>query len=488
MPEITPLPEAPPTEVEHHFQWEHKHPVPAASRVPTWQKLAYGLGGLSDFFYLNVVNALAIPIFTVALRMDPILVGIAMAVPKIIGALTDPIVGSVSDNTRSRWGRRRGFILTGAILGGILLPLVWTPPVPSQSGMFLYLCLLLGVFAMGYSVFSVPYTALGLELTTDYDERTRVLAWRACVQTLGTLAGAWFYWFCLRPVFPNEVVGARWLSIIAGFVVIGGALVTVIGCKEHTREISSQPKIPLKSALKLTLRNRPFLLLQSAMLILALGVGCEGYIGNYVHIYYTCQGNKDMASLIGGFGGSIAVFASLAAVPIGLLLSTHLGKREAAICGLLISLVGICLLPFTLVPESPYHVVISWVIIAFGLPVTSLMFGSMMADICDEDELATGMRREGSYVAVAGFVGKLAAVTTLLLGGWLPHLAGYIDPSLLPSLPQLQTMRTMLIVIQIAGVLCALGVLWFYPITRERSAETRLLLDQRKSEGIGNPS
>jgi len=465
---------------DEHFHWAQRLPVPENEQVSRSRKLAYGLGGLSDFFYLNVVTALAVPIYTVALKMDPMLIGIALALPKIIGAITDPIVGAVSDNTRSKWGRRRGFILIGAILGGILLPFAWMPPVASQTGMFVYLCIFLGVFAIGHSIFSVPYGALGLELSTNYDERTRVLAWRAYVQTIGTLAAAWFYWFCLRPGFGNEVVGARWLSVIAGIVIIGGAVATVLGCRERTQQIVSQPKMPLKPALKQTLRNRPFLLLLSTTLIITLGTGCEGLIGNYVHIYYTCQGDKNMASLISGIGGSLTVFAALASVPLGIFLSTRFGKREAAICGLLIALVAISILPFTLVPENPYRIIVSWVIMALGMPCASLMFGSMMADVCDEDEASTGMRREGSYVSVGAFFGKMATVVTLLIGGWLPYLAGFTDPSKVPTLPQLQTMRAMLIGIQLMALICAIVVLWYYPISRKHSAETRRILDARK--------
>ncbi len=472
---------------DEHFHWEKKHTVPENEHVPRLRKLAYGFGGLSDFFYLNVVSALAVPIYTVALKMDPMLIGIALALPKIIGAITDPVVGGISDNTRSKWGRRRGFILMGAILGGILLPFAWMPPVPSQTGMFVYLCVFLGVFAIGNSVFSVPYGALGLELSTHYDERTRVLAWRAYIQTIGTLAAAWFYWFCLRPVFGNEVIGARWLSVLAGIVIIGGAVATVLGCRERTQQVVSQPKMPLMPALKQTLRNRPFLLLLSTTLIITLGTGCEGLIGTYVHIYYTCQGDKNTASLISGFGGSLTVFAALASVPLGIFLSTRFGKREAAICGLLIALVSISILPFTLVPENPYRIIVSWVIMAFGMPCASLMFGSMMADVCDEDEVSTGLRREGSYVSVGAFFGKIATVVTLLLGGWLPHLAGFTDPSRIPTLPQLQTMRAMLIGIQLFALIAAIAVLWYYPISRKRSAETRRLLDERKTIKAKSP-
>src|SRR5258705_8733764 len=104
---------------------------------------------------------------------------------------------------------------------------------------------ILSLYAAATSVFSVPYGALGIQLTTNYDERTRVMAWRGYVQTAGTFGSAWFYWFCLLPVFGNEVVGARWLGIIVGVVMLAGAVATVVACREKTEPMPSKPKISL---------------------------------------------------------------------------------------------------------------------------------------------------------------------------------------------------------------------------------------------------
>jgi glycoside/pentoside/hexuronide:cation symporter, GPH family len=465
----------------------HLHPsqpAPASERVQVWRKAAYGTGGLTDFLFPNTVNALAIPIYSIALGMDPLLLGIALAVPRVMGAISDPLAGAVSDNARTRWGRRRPFILCGAVIGALILPLIWMPPAATQVGRFIYLLLILSIYAAAFSIFSVPYGALGIQLTSNYDERTRVMAWRGYMQTAGTFGSAWFYWFCLLPIFGNEVVGARWLGVIVGLVMLAGALATVVACREKTETIAKQPKIALGAALGFTLSNRPFLLLQSVTVILVLGLGCETVIGSYVHIYYTCQGSKTFASYITGIGGTLTIFSTLAALPFGLWLSTHTGKRHGALVGLGIALIGVCLMPFLLVPAQPYLIMIEWVILAFGIPCANLMFSSMTADICDEDELVTGLRREGAYVAVGGFFGKVAQVGTLLLAGALPRMAGYLDTSLPPQLSELKVMRAMLIGIQFVAILIAIIIIWFYPLTRSKSEATRRLLDERKRSMI----
>jgi GPH family glycoside/pentoside/hexuronide:cation symporter len=469
-----------PPSVGPTFHLHPPHPAPASERVPVWRKAAYGSGGLTDFLFPNIVNALAVPIYSIALKMDPLLLAIALAVPRVVGAILDPLAGAVSDNARTRWGRRRPFIVCGAVIGALLLPLIWMPPVATQSGRFIYLVSMLSMYAAAFSVFSVAYGALGIQLTTNYDERTRVMAWRGYLQTAGTFGSAWFYWFCLLPVFDNEAVGARWLGVIVGLIMLAGAVATVLACPENTGTIAKQPKIDLGAAFKFTLRNRPFLLLQSVTVILVLGLGCEGVIGSYVHIYYTCQGSKAFASYVTGIGGTLTIFSTLAALPFGLWLSTRTGKRQGALVGLLIALMGVCLMPFLLVPGQPYLIMIEWVILAFGIPCANLMFSSMTADICDEDELVTGLRREGAYVAVGGFLGKIAQVATLLLAGALPRLAGYADTSVPPALGELKVMRAMLIGIQFVAVLAAIIIIWFYPLTRSRSEATRRLLDERK--------
>ena len=210
-------------------------------------------------------------------------------------------------------------------------------------------------------------------------------------------------------------------------------------------------------------------------------------IGSYVHIYYTCQGSKTFASYITGIGGTLTIFSTLAALSFGLWLSTRSGKRQTALIGLYIALFGVCLMPFLLVPARPYLIMIEWIILAFGIPCANLMFSSMIADICDEDELVTGLRREGAYIAVGGFFGKAAQVGTLLLAGALPRMAGYTDTSVPPEHAQLEIMRAMLIGIQFVALVIAIIILWFYPLTRSRSEATRRLAgpaQTRTREGL----
>lgn len=456
--------------------------APAPERLPLREKVAYGVGGLCDFFLANIVGALAVPIFTLGFGMDPLLLGLALALPRVLAAVADALIGAMSDNCGSRWGRRRPFIATGAFVGALVMPLIWWCPRTGDGGMFAYVAFFSTLIAICQSFVAVPYGALGMELTPNYDERTRVVAWKGYIGIVGTLAAAWFYWFCQRPVFGNEITGARWLSVIGACVVAGAGALAVFFCRERGRAGIKQARVPIARALGTTLRNRPFLIVLSAQLLLAFGTGVVGVVGSYVHIVYACGGDKELASLIGGVGGSLTVFSNLIAIPLGLWLSTRLGKREAALCGLGILGLGLSLLPFTLRPEHPWLVVLTWAIDAVGMPCAALMFGSMLPDICDEDELHTGLRREGAYSAVNSFLGRIVGIGTMVAAGVLPKLAGYTDASLPPQGPVLERMRVMLIGIQIGVVLLSLLIVWRYPISRDRAARTRKQIEAMRDE------
>lgn len=464
---------------EQHIHWESKHVTAAKDKVSGFHKICYGLGGLTDFFFVNIVQALAIPIFAIAMKMDPFLLGIAMASTKVISALADPFVGILSDKTRTRWGRRKPFIVISSLVGGIFIPLVWIVPDTSALLQFIHISVILSLFFLFHSFYSAPYGALGYELTSDYDERTRIFAWKNYIGMIGTFSAAWFYWFTLRPVFGNEVIGVRWLSVIAGLIMIVSALFVAGGTSEivERRAVAGEDRIPVFKALKTTFSNRNFLLVQGALLVVALGTGVDGTIGMYLHVHYTCHGNKDFASLIGGAGGTLSTLSIFLAMPLGLWISTHLGKREAALTGMFIMLAGALSIPWLMSPVLPWLIVGVWVLSTIGAQCSGLMYGSMVADICDQDELQTGQRREGSYAAASSFLNKMVQVVVLVLSGLMPRFAGYTDYSIAPTIEQLECMKMLLAVTHVIGIVLAVVFLWFYPLTRERCAEIRQELE-----------
>lgn len=458
-------------------------PAPASAndgKLPVSEKFAYGAGGLCDFFMANILGALAVPIFTIGLGMDPRWLSTALSIPLVVSILADTFAGTASDNCKSHWGRRKPFIAIGAGVGALMMPLVWFCPKSGDVVMFIFVTIFGSLIAVCRSLFAVPYGALGMELTSNYDERTRVIAWKNFIGIVGTFAAAWFYWFTQRPVWGNEIVGVRVLSVLGAVVVAGAGFLLVTRCQERQQHSTQQPRVPLLNAISTTFKNRPFVMILGAQMLLAFGTGVVGVLGSYVHILYACQGDKSLASKIGGLGGSLTVFSNLIAIPLGLWVSTRYGKRRAALVGLGILFCGLAMLPYTLRPENPWLVVITWTIDAIGMPCAAMIFGAMIPDICDEDELRTGMRREGTYSAVNSVVGRIVGIITLNASGYLPYFAGYTNTKIPPTTEMLETMRVMLIAVQIAVVVFAILIVRLYPITRDRAAETQRLIAERK--------
>ena len=158
----------------------HLPPVPGREHVPLRTKVMWGFGGLADTFMFNTLAALGTLVYVNHFKLSPVLAGLALGLPRIFDAITDPLIGNMSDNSKSRFGRRRPFMFFGVLGCVVLLPLLWTLPMtetasnPWYSNVpFLYIVVMGSLLALAYTFFVVPYTALGFELTPDYDERAR---------------------------------------------------------------------------------------------------------------------------------------------------------------------------------------------------------------------------------------------------------------------------------------------------------------------------
>jgi GPH family glycoside/pentoside/hexuronide:cation symporter len=471
---------------------DHNTPYPAtgsaaatgavASRLAWKPKLAYAGGGLTDYFFLNLDSVLIWPVLAVNLKMSTILLGIAMAVARAIGCLTDPVAGNISDNIQTRWGRRRPFVLLFGALGGIFIPLVWMPPGQSQLVLFWYTLLVWTLITILYSFFTVPYYALGYELTSDYDDRTRLFSWRGYVQILAAFAAAWVWWIVMRPNFHGAINGARYLSIGIGLLMILCAAWTFLGTREHVKFVR-RPQLNVIVALKLALQDKPFVMIQAASLLMLIGVNWTSSLGIYLQVYYACQGNQQLASSLSGVGGSAVVIPSLIGMRLAAWISEKLGKRESVLLCIELTLLSVFSVIWILTPEHPYWVILNWIINGMTVPAIVMLFSSMTADVCDEDQLVTGRRREGIFSAVNSLITKIALITGTVLGGMMPALVGYTNTRSAPSAVELQHMKALLIFSQLVPIACAGAFIYFYPITRSRAQATQARLQAIAAPG-----
>ncbi|MGD8700695.1 MAG: MFS transporter, partial [Gemmatimonadales bacterium] len=208
-------------------------------RISFGHKLIYGLGAFVNNLLAGASGGMII-VLNLGLGMSPTLVGLLGALPRLTDALTDPLMGYISDNTKSRWGRRRPYIFIGAIAAGVIFALLWQLP-RGQSETFYFVYFLLGslLFYLGYTVFATPWVALGYELTPDYHERTRLMGVQNFIGQLAYVVSPWFLWIMTyEGFFKDQVAGAAGLAIIIAVFVIGVGILPAIFLRERFKEIA----------------------------------------------------------------------------------------------------------------------------------------------------------------------------------------------------------------------------------------------------------
>ncbi len=411
------------------------HATPAADRVPLGQKIAYGTGQISNVILAIAIASLAPLVLTVELGISAMLVGLATGLPRVWDAFTDPVVGYLSDNTRSRWGRRKPFMFVGAICVGVVMVLMWQMPRGwSDMGYFWFFLGMSLLFYLAYTVYATPYVALGYELTPDYHERTRVMGVMNFMGNLAAVPMAWMFAVMQWDIFEDGVQGARFLAIVLAVAVVVLGLVPVVFLRDPTLRRFARgagtARMPPSSpgffgSLGITLRNRSFLLLCVATLLFFPGLILIQNFGSFLVIYYVYGGAKDAASVLIGWAGTLSGVLTLLFIPLVTWLGTHLGKRRAFMLCAGLALFGTLGKWFCYQPSMPYLNLLPGPFIGIGFAALWVLTGAMMADVCDEDALETGNRREGTYSAVFWWIVKLGLSSSLVLSGVLLKLTGF---------------------------------------------------------------
>ena len=473
-------------------------PVPPG-RLPLRTKFTWALGSLGDNYAGNTISQLKDAVYTVALGVPPELIGWALSLPRLIDAFFDPVVGHWSDHHSGRWGRRRPFILAGAIGLGVTMALLWLPPGGagwSHAALAAYFFGATLLFYAAYSIFLVPYRALGLELTSDYHDRTRLQGWGMMVGLVGGLGLPWLYKLALLlgsgtpdadATSATILSGARWVGAGVGVLILITCLVPALGLREANRgPASGLPRFSLRQAILATLGNRPFLHMLGMNFCATVGMYSTVTVSLLVSIYFLFQGNQDAAASLTGFLGMAQMLGSLAGVPVNTALSGRIGKRRAALGALAVGAAGFASLWLTLLPAHPYWALVSQFLIGWGMQGVWLMSATMNADVCDHDELATGRRREGLYGAVFALEQKLAFAAAALLGGYLVSRCGYVT-SARPGPDTLAALRATLVITPLLGLAFAAAAITRYPLSRARLQEIQSVLAARRRETRGAP-
>jgi GPH family glycoside/pentoside/hexuronide:cation symporter len=468
-----------------------KSKVPEKDRVPFWQKVAYGLGGPVEGTSVWIPQQSLTPVYNIGLGLNPALLGIITMLWRCWDAFSDPVMGNISDNARTRWGRRRPFIVLGAILLGCTMPLMWWAPRGMGSALTFSWLLVAGlIFYTCYTIWAMPYYSLQLEMSPDYDERTNITAYRAFPQQLLHVLAGWILAGASLAIFgtnadgtPDLVNGMRYISIILAVATVFFGLLPGLFVKEryYAKETSKQPKQKLIPSLKQTLSTKPFLILIAIVVSKGFGLGLVATLGFYVNAYYVCQGDITQAATINGVKTTMLFIPNLVAIPICTWLATHFGKKLVLYLVAISGIVGHLSIYIFYTPENPWLQIIPPLLISPIAIGMWLIVPAMQADVTDYDELKTGVRREGSFSAVFSWALKVAGTVAGGLNGFILVVTGF-DIKFGAEQPEhvLHNLRNCYIWVPIVFLTLQLVLISLYRLSRERMTEIRTELEARR--------
>ncbi|MDX1419955.1 MAG: MFS transporter [Rubricoccaceae bacterium] len=472
-----------------------RHETAPQDRISFGHRIIYGLGAFVNNLLAGASGGMMI-VLNLGFGMNPALVGLLGAIPRITDAFTDPMMGYISDHTQSRWGRRRPYIFGGAIAVGLLFILLWQLP-DGKSETFYFVYFLIGsiLFYGAYTVYATPWVALGFELTPDYHERTRVMGTANFIGQLAYVASPWFLWIMTyEGFFDNQRDGAAGLAIIVAVVVMAVGVIPAIFLREPLKAVA-QAEAEEKHAgggllqsvgaffrgFGTVLQSRPFLLLCAATFLIFNGFMLIASFQFYVIIYYVFGGDQALGAEYAGYAGTLGAVATFAVVVFVTWLGTKVGKRRAFMISTAVSVVGYALKWPAYNPEIPWLVILPAPLLAFGLGGLFTLVPAMLADVVDLDELTSHERREGMFGSIYWWVVKLGMAAALAAGGFLLNATGF-DVNLGGD----QTDRTLLLMrlfdVGIPMLTSALAI-WAvarFPITEETAYEVRAELERRR--------
>lgn len=423
--------------------------------------------------------------------LNPGLAGLVLLVGKIWDAINDPIVGVLSDRTKSRLGRRLPWMLYGAIPFGITFFLQWIVPfgganANNQWGLFWYYVIVSILFNAFYTVVNLPYTALTPELTSDYDERTKLNSFRFGFSIGGSIFSL-FVVLLIQNLIPNDriqqylVIGlvCATLSVLPIYWCVWGVRDRVLSVASQNPAIEEPVSVPFFQQLKIVLSNVPFLYVIGIYLCSWLAVQLTAAIIPYFVVSWMRLPDPAITQVI------LAVqVTALAMLYVWSAVSQRVGKRGVYFMGMglwIIAQAGL----FFLQPNQVILMFVLAVMAGFGVSTAYLIPWSMLPDVIELDELKTGQRREGIYYSFVVLLQKVCLAIAVFLVLKSLDWAGYLKP-IANNPPPVQPDAVLFAIRFAIGPLPTLALIlglvltYFYPITREVHAEILLKLRERK--------
>ena len=468
------------------------------SRLPFWKKLAFGTGDWSTASFGTLRQLFYAIFLTDVVRLEPRLASFVALVGILWDAVNDPIVGTLTDRVRTRWGRRRPFLLFFAIpYGAAFLLFWWAPPIQNQVLLALVVCIAFILADSLQTLVYVPFISLLPEIAPEYDQRTELTGFRMFFNLLASLVTA-----VAAPAIVDSVLSSGGTqqqgyfliaSLFGGMAALPFLLIFIV-IRERARDPEEQDRerrTHFREAVRTAWSNIPFRFATVLYMLNWITFDLVGLCLPFFLIYWVAGGNQLQKAL--GLPIESAVFAlllitSLVVLPFWVWLSRRLSKRNAYIAGMGFWAV-VQILIFSIQPGQINYVLLLAVLAGISVSSAHVLPDAIFPDVIEWDELRTGRRQEGIYYGIMNFIrkttGALAIFIALQVLGWF----GYQTPPEGVTIFQqpdvtLSAIRFLIGPLGALLLFSAITMAWFYPLTRERHARIRRLLARKKERAL----
>ncbi len=397
-------------------------PNAPAESLPVALKLGWGIGSMGTSTLVNAINLLGQLYFITVVGLSPALAGTLIFLSKAFDIITDPVMGVVSDRTRSRWGRRRPWMLAGAAICGVVFALLFAVPGDlSQTMTIVYVSITLMGWTIGYTMFNVPYMAMPVEMSDSYHERTSLMSYRVLALSLGGIIGA-----AIAPRLVDDLGGgatgfAR-MGLVIGIIIFAALAACVFGTAKARSFEHTDGELNWRGQITAILRNRPFMLLMGIKLTQLFGLATyTTSLAFLITVLLDMSLGTFFYIALFGTGGTVI------SIPLWMYLSRTYGKRVALAVAIVMKVV----------------VFLTWLAAGLGEPLTLIMARgflagvasggvllvaiSMVPDTMQYDFLKSGEHREGMLAALYSLIEKVGFALGPLVVGIVLELGGFIE-------------------------------------------------------------
>lgn len=457
-----------------------------------WTKLAYGTGDWSIASFGTLRQVFYAIFLTDVVGLEPRLASFAALIGIIWDAINDPLVGTISDRVRSRWGRRRPFLLIFSIPFGLsFIALWWAPQFENQYLLAATVALTFMLSDTFQTLVSIPFYALTPDITPDYDERTSITGYRMFFNLLASLATAVAAPAIVDATLAGGATQQQGYFIVSalfgGLAVIPFLIIFAVVRERNNVTDAAEPEIPFVQTLRTAWENVPFrfatgLYMLNWITFDLVALALPFYLG-----YWIADGNLLQKAL--GLPLESAVFAcllvtSVIILPLWVWLARKLGKQNAYIIGMTFWAV-VQLLIYAVQPGQITFILVLAVMAGISVSTAHVLPDAIFPDVIEWDELRTGRRREGIYYGVKNFVRKLTGALAIFIAlqtlGWFGYQSPPVGATQFTQPDSaLQAIRFLIGPLGALLLFGAIGMAWLYPLTREKHARIRSMLERKK--------